>query len=155
MAHAQEPAPIKPFKPFHYITINHKRDIMRSLLAYTKKAMEHMKEGLMADYPPAERLTEDEIASLWFQYHLTDALLEDVHDIEDGHWECFVENFGLRDAINLLPPAYRERAGLWELLKMIVRECWECRLKVRESDRRKKIKEVPEALRNEYGYDEQ
>jgi hypothetical protein len=116
--------------------------------------MENLKEELITNYPPAERLTEDEIASLWFHYHLDDDLMGGAGDSLDHHWEGYLEYFGLRDAIYLLPPAYRERAGLWELLKMIVRECWECRLKVRESDRRKKIKEVPEALRNEYGYDE-
>lgn len=152
MAHAQEPA---PFKPFHYITIKLKREAMRTLLDYAKRAMENFKEELMTNYPPAERLTEDEVASLWFQYHLEDDLRDDVGDSLDGHWENSIENFGLRDAINLMPVGERERPGLWYLFKMIIRECWECRLKTVESDRRKKIKPVSQQLRDAYGYDDE
>ena len=128
---------------------------MLTLLDYAKRAMKNFKEGLMTNYPPAERLTEDEVASMWFEHHLEDDLLGDMGDTLNGNWEISIENFGLRDAINIMPVGERERPGLWYLFKMIIRECWECRLKVRESDRRKKIKPVSQQLRDAYGYDEE
>jgi hypothetical protein len=149
-----QPIPTNPPKPFHYITIKDKREAMQTLLDYANRCMEHLKEELVDNYPPAERLTEDEIASLWFSYHLDDDLANGVGNHLTEHWEGYLEEFGLRDAINLMPPGYRERPGMWGLFKMIVRECWECRLKTAESDRRKKIKEVPEALRDAYGYND-
>ena len=144
-----------PHNPFQYIRISEKRQAMRQLLQYARTAMENLKEELVSNYPPADRMTEDELASIWFHHYIEEYLMGDVGSELDDHWQNYIQRFGLRDALNIMPETDRDRPDLWNVFKAIIRECWECRLKLLAGDRRKKIKAPTPALREIAGIAEE
>lgn len=140
-------------KPFHYIKErNSKKEVMRTLLKFAQEKIEEFKEDCLRENTSnrsvALSLKDDDFVSMWFNCYLEDAIeyecLERVTlDLDPSD---YVQQYGLMDALQLVPANSRNSAVYSNLLMLIIRDAWECREKKEESDRRKKIKPITPLL---------
>ena len=84
-------------------------------------------------------MSEDDTASLWWAGDYNERINRLRTKIGDD-FECHIWDFGLGDATLLINTTRRNNVRGYEILDVIMRECWENRHKATMNEKRKKIK---------------